>query len=187
MLWTYLTTFLLLISGCFLMLIVLLQRGRGGGLAGAFGGLGGQSAFGTKAGDVFTRITIGVAVFWVIMAGVTGFAMRYDAQGRFEGASETPEVPTVESTGDEAAAGGTEGTATEESGAAGAKPGETAAEGTETPAEEGAAEGTQEGSSEVPETGTPAETQPSEGSNPSETAEPSPETAPQEGSSSAPQ
>ncbi len=30
-------------------------------MAGAFGGMGGQSAFGTKAGDLFTKITIGVA------------------------------------------------------------------------------------------------------------------------------
>jgi len=32
---------------------------------GALGGAGGQSAFGTKAGDVFTRITVGVAAFWI--------------------------------------------------------------------------------------------------------------------------
>jgi preprotein translocase subunit SecG len=187
MLWTYLTTFLLLVSGCFLMLIVLLQRGRGGGLAGAFGGLGGQSAFGTKAGDVFTKITIGVAVFWVIMAGVTGFAMRYDAQGRFEGASDTPDVPTAESAGGEAAAGGAEGAAAEGADTEGAKPEETATEGTERPAEGGAGEGTQDSSSETPETGIPTETQPSEGSSASETAEPSSETPAQEGSSPAPQ
>lgn len=36
-------------------------------MAGAFGGMGGQSAFGTKAGDLFTRITIGVAAFWIIL------------------------------------------------------------------------------------------------------------------------
>jgi preprotein translocase subunit SecG len=46
---------------------VLIQRGRGGGLAGAFGGMGGQSAFGTKAGDVFTKITIAVAAFWIVL------------------------------------------------------------------------------------------------------------------------
>ncbi len=56
--------------GIFLIGLILLQRGRGGGLAGAFGGMGGQSAFGTKAGDIFTRITIGVAVFWILLACV---------------------------------------------------------------------------------------------------------------------
>jgi preprotein translocase subunit SecG len=58
---------LMCVTAVFLMLIVLVQRGRGGGLAGAFGGAGGQSAFGTKAGDLFTRITIGVATFWILL------------------------------------------------------------------------------------------------------------------------
>jgi preprotein translocase subunit SecG len=72
-------------TGIFLMFIILLQRGRGGGLAGAFGASGGQSAFGTKAGDVFTKITIGVAVVWVALACATGYAMRYNSSGLYEG------------------------------------------------------------------------------------------------------
>lgn len=79
---------LLVISGILLMFIILLQRGRGGGLAGAFGGAGGQSAFGTKAGDVFTKITAGMAAAWVILAGLTGFAMRSAAEGTYGGGSE---------------------------------------------------------------------------------------------------
>ena len=67
---------LLLLLGFFLIVVVLLQRGRGGGLAGAFGGMGGQSAFGTKAGDVFTKITIVIAILWVVVSGASGFAMR---------------------------------------------------------------------------------------------------------------
>lgn len=51
----------------FLILLILVQRGRGGGIAGALGGAGGQSAFGTKAGDLFTRITVGVAAFWILL------------------------------------------------------------------------------------------------------------------------
>ena len=43
---------------------MLVQRGRGGGLTGALGGPGGQSAFGSKAGDTFTVITIVVASVW---------------------------------------------------------------------------------------------------------------------------
>ncbi|MBI3838356.1 MAG: preprotein translocase subunit SecG [Planctomycetia bacterium] len=62
---------LLFLTSSFLILLVLVQRGRGGGLAGAFGGLGGQSAFGTKAGDLFTRITIGVAAFWIILCAAS--------------------------------------------------------------------------------------------------------------------
>jgi protein translocase SecG subunit len=58
---------LLFLTAVFLILLILIQRGKGGGLAGAFGGMGGQSAFGTKAGDTFTKITIGVAAFWIVL------------------------------------------------------------------------------------------------------------------------
>jgi preprotein translocase subunit SecG len=58
---------LILLVGLFLILLVLIQRGKGGGLAGAFGGVGGSSAFGSRAGDTFTRITLGVALFWVLL------------------------------------------------------------------------------------------------------------------------
>ena len=62
---------LLFATAIFLIVLVLIQRGKGGGLAGAFGGMGGQSAFGTKAGDLFTKITIGVAAFWIILCIVS--------------------------------------------------------------------------------------------------------------------
>ncbi len=62
---------LLILTGIFLIVLILIQRGKGGGLAGAFGGMGGQSAFGTKAGDLFTRITIGAAAFWIILCIVS--------------------------------------------------------------------------------------------------------------------
>lgn len=63
----FLLGFGLAITALFLILLVLIQRGRGGGLAGAFGGMGGQSAFGTKAGDVFTKITVAIAGFWIVL------------------------------------------------------------------------------------------------------------------------
>lgn len=58
---------LLFLLSLFLVLLVLVQRGRGGGLAGALGGMGGQSAFGSKAGDMFTRITVVVASIWFLL------------------------------------------------------------------------------------------------------------------------
>jgi len=58
---------LILLVGLFLILLILIQRGKGGGLAGAFGGAGGSSAFGSRAGDTFTRITITVAAVWVLL------------------------------------------------------------------------------------------------------------------------
>ena len=57
----------LLLSSLFLILLVLIQRGKGGGLAGAFGGAGGSSAFGSRAGDTFTKITIYTAAVWILL------------------------------------------------------------------------------------------------------------------------
>lgn len=59
---------LLVLMSFFLICLVLIQRGKGGGLAGAFGGVGGSSAFGTKAGDTFTRITVVTALIWILLA-----------------------------------------------------------------------------------------------------------------------
>ena len=58
---------LIFLLGIFLILLVLIQRGKGGGLAGAFGGAGGSSAFGSRAGDTFTRVTIITAAIWVLL------------------------------------------------------------------------------------------------------------------------
>ena len=80
-------SFLMLAISLFMILLVLIQRGRGGGLAGAFCGMGGQSAFGTRAGDTFTRITIVLAVIWVLLAGGLGIMMRRDAEASKTGKS----------------------------------------------------------------------------------------------------
>ena len=68
--WSYLLNAVVLLTSIFMILLVLIQRGKGGGLTGAFGGTGGSSAFGSRAGDTFTRITIGVAAFWLILTMV---------------------------------------------------------------------------------------------------------------------
>jgi preprotein translocase subunit SecG len=61
---------IIVLLSLFLVLLVLIQRGKGGGLAGAFGGMGGSSAFGSRAGDLFTRITIVVFSVWLLIAMV---------------------------------------------------------------------------------------------------------------------
>src|ERR1700746_2736491 len=53
----YITLVLFILVCIFLILLVLIQKGRGGGLAGAFGGAGGNTAFGSKTGDVLTWAT----------------------------------------------------------------------------------------------------------------------------------
>ena len=91
----YLTMTLLMFVGLFLIFIVLLQRGRGGGLAGALGGMGGTSAFGTRAGDVFTKITIGVAIVWTVLAAVNVWVLGMNTT-RFKGGSlAAPTAPAL--------------------------------------------------------------------------------------------
>jgi preprotein translocase subunit SecG len=61
----FLTLFIII---CFLLVIVvLLQKGRGGGLGAAFGGAG-SAAFGTRTGDVFTWITIVLTALFLLLA-----------------------------------------------------------------------------------------------------------------------
>ena len=66
MIWAHLVNTFVLLTGAFMILLVLIQRGKGGGLAGAFGGAGGSSPFGSRAGDAFTRFTLIVAAVWAL-------------------------------------------------------------------------------------------------------------------------
>src|SRR6185295_18710315 len=93
-----LLAFLLSFLAIFLILLVLVQRGRGGGLAGALGGMGGSSAFGAKAGDVFTRITIGAAAVWILLCiaaarwgSATHSRVNVQSTGRTGAATASPE------------------------------------------------------------------------------------------------
>lgn len=90
---------LLTLTAVFLILLVLVQRGRGGGLTGALGGMGGQSAFGAKAGDVFTRITIVTAAFWIILCVLAVKLVGGGAQDRLNlgGQGEPPPGGAVSS------------------------------------------------------------------------------------------
>ena len=52
--------------------IILIQRGRGGGLAGAFGGGGVEQAFGTHAATLAQKTTIVLAVLFLVLSVVLG-------------------------------------------------------------------------------------------------------------------
>lgn len=73
----------LLLLGLFLILVVLIQRGKGGGLAGAFGGVGGSSAFGSRAGDLFTKITLIVAGIWIVLTMIQVRVVRYSSNVQY--------------------------------------------------------------------------------------------------------
>ena len=75
-----------LIISIVMILIVLIQRPQGGGLGGAFGAGGGggggggggagQTAFGTKTGDVLTGGTIAIFVLFLVFAVILNFLTR---------------------------------------------------------------------------------------------------------------
>jgi preprotein translocase subunit SecG len=77
---------ILLVLGSFLILLVLIQRGKGGGLIGALGGSGGSSPFGSRAGDQFTRLTIYLALLWLFLTMVQVRAIQGAAHGNRGGA-----------------------------------------------------------------------------------------------------
>jgi preprotein translocase subunit SecG len=108
--WHYFFGILMFLTAVFLILLILVQRGRGGGLAGAFGGMGGQSAFGTKAGDLFTRLTMGAATFWIILC-ILAVSMLNRQVSVFGDSSGSPDA-SVESRPGEAGAPGATSTAT---------------------------------------------------------------------------
>lgn len=65
-----------------LMGVILLQRGKGVGLSGAFGGAGGATAFGSKTGDVLTWATIviaGIFLLYVVILSYIFVPMRATA------------------------------------------------------------------------------------------------------------
>ena len=84
-----------LVFVCFiLMLVILLQKGRGGGFSGAFGGAGGSSAFGAKTGDVFTWITVIVAGVFVMLTVWSNFV--FDESLRPKLASDSAQTTTLD-------------------------------------------------------------------------------------------
>ena len=70
--------FILLPVGAFLILLILIQRGKGGGLIGALGGAGGSSPFGSRAGDQFTRLTIYIAIAWLFLTMIQVKTIQQD-------------------------------------------------------------------------------------------------------------
>ena len=108
-----------LLVGAFLLisivmiLIVLIQRPQGGGLGGAFGAGGGggggggagQTAFGTKTGDVLTGGTIAIFVLFIVFAVILNFVTRppeaQPVQPTIASPVTTEPIPVDESTIDE--------------------------------------------------------------------------------------
>jgi preprotein translocase subunit SecG len=55
------------IAALILVFVVLIQKGRGGGISSAFGGIG-SSLLGTKTGDFLTWVTICIVAVWLLLS-----------------------------------------------------------------------------------------------------------------------
>ena len=82
-----------------LILLVLIQKGRGGGLASAFGGMGGNTAFGSKTGDVLTWATsILFGVFLLLAVGLNLMANKRHDDAKLAAAGGSLVVEEAEKT-----------------------------------------------------------------------------------------
>jgi preprotein translocase subunit SecG len=87
--YSHLLNLVVVVIGFMLMiLIVLIQRGKGGGLAGAFGGAGGSSPFGSRAADQFVKMTLWLAAIWVVIIMLHVKVVKLDSEKQ----NETPIV-----------------------------------------------------------------------------------------------
>ena len=67
-----------ILAAVILILIVLIQKGKGGGLSAAFGGIG-SSLLGTKTGDFLTWVTISLVAVWLLLSVVAAKWFRPQA------------------------------------------------------------------------------------------------------------
>ncbi|MCZ2342501.1 MAG: preprotein translocase subunit SecG [Bacteroidales bacterium] len=75
-----LNAIIVFISIVMILFIVVIQRGKGGGLAGALGGAGGSSAFGSRAADAFVKYTLILAGVWVLLIMIHVKVANVDSQ-----------------------------------------------------------------------------------------------------------
>ncbi len=85
-----------------LILIILIQKGRGGGLSGAFGGAGAGGILGSKTGDFLTWVTTALVGVFFILAVVMAKYYKPEVSERGEDAPAQQVLPTspVQTTGE---------------------------------------------------------------------------------------
>jgi preprotein translocase subunit SecG len=88
--------------------LILLQKNRGSGLSGAFGGVGGHTAFGTKTGDFLTWVTVALTAVFLLLAILLNFAFEPPSMAGTAGApapagTASPAAAETDTAGDSAA------------------------------------------------------------------------------------
>ena len=90
---------LFVISCVSLVLIILIQKGRGGGLSGAFGGaMAGGGILGSKTGDFLTWVTIVLVGVFLMLAVVMAKFYKPAPVGDYDVSPQTQQQP-VETSG----------------------------------------------------------------------------------------
>ncbi|MEM6552489.1 MAG: preprotein translocase subunit SecG [Planctomycetota bacterium] len=122
--WVVALAVLFIVVSLFMMLVILIQKPKGGGLGGAFGGGAGsgtqQAVFGAKAGDALTWFTIvSFVLFLLIAMGLTWAINPEVQQPQAAGAGAGTPASTA---GAGAGAGGTAGASGAGSGTTAATP-----------------------------------------------------------------
>ena len=75
---TLILTALLVITSCLLILLVLLHKGRGGGLSDMFGGGVSSSLGGSSVAERnLDRFTVGIGVIWIACVIALGLLLAY--------------------------------------------------------------------------------------------------------------
>ena len=75
---TLLFTIVLIITSCLMILLVLLHKGRGGGLSDMFGGGVSSSLGGSSVAERnLDRLTIGIGVIWFACVVALGLLLAY--------------------------------------------------------------------------------------------------------------
>lgn len=81
-----------------LVLIILIQKGRGGGLSGAFGGAMASGILGSKTGDFLTWVTIVLVGVFLTLAVVMAKFYKPSPVGDYDASPQTQQQP-LESSG----------------------------------------------------------------------------------------
>ena len=76
-----------------LVLIILIQKGRGGGLSGAFGGAMASGILGSKTGDFLTWVTIVLVGVFLLLAVVMAKFYRPSAASDYDVSPQTQQQP----------------------------------------------------------------------------------------------
>jgi len=76
-----------------LILIILIQKGRGGGLSGAFGGAMAGGILGSKTGDFLTWVTIGLVGLFLTLAVVMAKFYKPSPVGDYDVSPQAQQQP----------------------------------------------------------------------------------------------